>query len=58
MVWAVRSITDNLWHRASTMLSAGSYGGLLFEINGDEYRGGIAEVVLTPGECPDTRKAI
>ncbi len=50
-IWRVHGVTDNVWHAGKAEIGPGTYT-LRFDINGDEYRGGIDDILITPGSCP------
>lgn len=49
-VWRVFSIIDNNWHSGQAHIGPGPHR-LVFEINGEQYRGGIDDVNITLGQC-------
>ncbi len=56
VIWRIHGIVNNRWHKGRASISQGTYK-LLFLISGDQYRGGIDDVALIPGQCPTYSKS-
>ena len=50
VIWKMTAITDNMWYLGQAKLTPGNYR-LLYELNGDENRAGLRNIISYPGRC-------
>ena len=56
-IWKAFGVIDNNWHAGKAAIEPGTFR-LRFDINGDEYRGGFDDILVTPGACTPLSKCV